>query len=162
VTEGPLSSLSVDDDDVLWAIQNFLMYAQDQLGHLESENIMKAAYVGRHLDQAWRTYEFAISSWLNYSLAGAAAEADQREVLDRLKRGASKREDAQTLMGRLLYAAADTIHKELTPAVEAGDRDRAAVAAYLARRWFTKYRVLKWRWLERHRDEVPAYQLFEA
>jgi hypothetical protein len=39
---------------------------------------------------------------------------------------------------------------------------RAAVASYLARRWFTKYRVLKWRWLEQHAASVPAYRWFEA
>jgi hypothetical protein len=48
----------------------------------------------------------------------------------------------------LRIARGHQVATELRPAVDEDDARRAAVASYLARRWFTKYRVLKWRWLE--------------
>lgn len=79
-----------------------------------------------------------------------------------LKAGAPHTPEARTLMGRLLAATGGIVHGELSTAIDSGDPVRVATAAHLARRWFTNYRVLKWRWLEQHIAELPAYQFFEA
>lgn len=145
------------------AIHNFLAYASDQIPHAEREDVELAAYVGRRLEQAWCSVEFAVTMWLQERFPHSHdGDAGRGDVLARLKRGAPRRADTTTLMGRLLRATGDVLHDELLPALENDDEGAAAIAWYLARRWFTKYRVLKWRWLEHHREQIPAYQWFEA
>jgi hypothetical protein len=147
-------------------IGNFLALASDQLPHVEHQDLELASYVGRRLDQAWRRLDHVTGVWLEERYQGQADEDEGRravlEALSLLKTGAPRRPDAETLMGRLLCATIEVVDRDLLPAVERGDAVGAAVASYVARRWFTKYRVLKWRWLEQHHGDVEPYRLFEA
>ena len=164
---GVISETANDDPDqaVVNAVSNVLMYASDQLAHVEDGHVESAAYVGRHLEQAWLSYDSQISNWLEARFqlgVDQDLQAEREQLVRRLKRGAPIRPEAHTLMARLIHATGDVLNDELVPAVERGDVAAVAAAAYLARRWFTKYRTLKWRWLEQNVGEVPAYQWFEA
>jgi hypothetical protein len=153
-------------EDVLEAIGWFCAYASDQLRHVEGEDVEYAAYVGRRLDQAWRTLDFKLTLWLEPRFQSEVTENHGRSAVDtalkKLKQGAPPTDHASTLMGRLLHASLDIIGGDLANAVDAGDVAAAAGASYVGRRWYTKYRVLKWRWLEQHAGEVPPYRWFEA
>jgi hypothetical protein len=89
-------------------------------------------------------------------------DAGPDDVLARMKQSAPRHTDTTTLMSRLLRATGAVLHDELLPTLENDDESAVAIAWYLAPRWFTKYRVRKWRWLEHHHEHVPAYQWFEA
>lgn len=155
------------DDGLKEAMSNFLAYASDQLPHLEREDLEAVAYVGRRLDQAWRWFDYTLTLWIEerYPQAGVDDPEQHAAVAraqDILKAGAPSNPRTQSLMGKLLAATAEIVSRDLSDAVDRGDSVDVAAAAYVARRWYTKYRVLKWRWLERHASQVPAYQWFEA
>ena len=52
----------------------FVDYASDQDGHLESGNAAMAAYVGRRLDQNWRWLDYALTRFIEPRYQGEASD----------------------------------------------------------------------------------------
>jgi len=62
--QGKRTPRTRSEANLVWAIGNFLGYAQDQLTHLQPGSEVAALYVGRRLDQAWRALEWWGMEWL--------------------------------------------------------------------------------------------------
>ncbi len=143
------------------ALDAFLLYAQDQLGHLEARSAPGALYVGRRLDQAWRRLEWAGMQWLDTPwIHAAVASVDGSEVAFppalALMAPTDSIEAAEAARLSLLATGSCLAATPLEPVA-------VAASLHAARLSFSAYRLNKAGWLRAEgARQAPAYQWWEA
>ncbi len=143
------------------ALDAFLLFAQDQLGHLEAASAPGALYVGRRLDQAWRRLEWAGMQWLDTPwIHAVVASVDGSQVASppelALMTPTNSIEAREAARASLLATGS---------CLAATPTEPVAVAASLhaARLSFSAYRLNKACWLRAgDTPRAPAYQWWEA
>jgi len=150
------------------AISWFLIYAADQCPHLERRDVQAALYVGRRLEHAWRRLDLTAGQWIDdgYDVSAKQGERDLRSAARRSAKLPKLCDDAGGELPiaalRHLAAAGDEVN-----AIKVSRRAPRSmtVGMHLARRSFSAYRVMKYRWID---DELTtldpqwAYQVFES